>query len=349
MYQNSHLSKNPSAKWRNSPVRRRGLLLAVVMALLVVSLILPQPAGAMPSQAWVSAEIRVYSGGDITLCKGEKRTVVVELKVFTARLFGFIGGASSSFPGQTIGTNSSNTQVATISPGFGTTTIRVPNPNGFVPSATQFDIKGVDAGSSLLTFTDDSSAFALSSPVRPRADPRRITVTVKECVFEITAVSKWQLPDGFQPKLKSQFSWTVKPDENGKFDEQDVLTRNSAQLGLTFMEDDPLFTHEISAFASTVQITGQVDWEAGTLEILLKYDPVEGMTFIDCKACEPLEPVPVEAGSSGQGTPYTEYFFPLCTDSCSITKPHELQYFDSRGNPAVTTGTITLTVVRKYR
>jgi hypothetical protein len=335
MYQKFPFKNIPPEKRRISSLRGRSLILAVLLAFVIGSAALTSPAAAKPSQAWVSAEIWLNLKKDITLCKGEKRTVVVELKVFTARLFGVIGGTSSSFPGQTIGANSSNTQVAAISPGFGTTVIYRANPNGFVPSATQFEIKGVDVGSSLLTFTDDSSPTALNRPVRPRADPERITVTVKECVFEVTAVSEWIVPGGFLLKEVSRFSGVVQPDRDGRFDEGNVAVANTArpQRFLAWC------THDVSAFASTVRIYGQVDWDARTIEVNLKYDTVQGKSDIVCQF--PMRTISDD--SAGFGTPFTITWIGS-NDGFSTTDSHTLK--SDRGT---VDGTQVITVVRKYK
>jgi len=328
---------------KNNP-RWRGLLLALTLVLVFANV--SQSVEAKPLSAWVSAEIHVDPNGKLIMCKGEKGIVFVELKVFTARLFGIIGGASSSFPGQTIGATSSNTQVATISPGFGTTVIYSARPNGFVPSLTQFEIKAVDVGSSLLTFTDDSSAFALSSPVRPRANPKRITVTVKECDFEVTAVSKWQIPEGFQLKVGSQFSTTIRPDKDGKFD-VNVSVTNSAELGLTFMRDNAHFTQTVDASATLVQIKGQVNWDDGEIDLLFNYDPVPGEMDIVCLPC--LKYLGRgEVNSNDWAEPYSELFIGSIR-GFTDQKAHAMEYTNRFGDRVDTTGTIIITVVRVYR
>lgn len=316
----------------------------IVLTVMIVGLglINPQAAGAKPNPAWMTATIVVYPGGDLTLCKGEKKHVNVFLKVRTYRLFGGIGGIGSTPPNQLIWANSSSSQVASISPGSMLTTLGQANPSGYVPSLTSFQIKAIDVGSTLLTFSDGadagSSIFSGSAPDRPRADPKFVTVTVKECVFEVTALSKWQLPEGFKPILSSQFSWVVKPDQDGKFDESNILVTNSAVLGEHYFASG-YTTEEIVAFASTVRIYGQVDWDARTITINLKYDPVRGKIILDCPAC--LRPVHGE--SDDFGSPETLGFIGP-NDGFSLDSTHKAVY-----SGGTTTGTIKISVVRKYQ
>jgi len=322
---------------------RHGLFLPMLLVLVAGSASPVQTARAKPAFAWSYAEIDVFPGGDLTLCKGETKYVNVYLSVNTYRLFGGVGGSRSRPPNQLIQANSSNSQVGSVSPGSRLTQLGQPHSSGYVPAYTTFYIKAADVGSTLLTFSDGGNMFTGSAPDRPRADPEFLTVTVKECVFEVTAISKWQIPEGFKPILTSQFSWVVRPDQDGKFDESNILVRNSAVLGEHYFASG-YTTEQIKAYASTVRVYGKVHWDVSKIELVFSYEPVKGRMDLDCPGC--LRPVHGE--STGFGTPYSEVVIGP-TSGFSKTKPHVLEYLNRFGNLATTTGTLNITVVRIYR
>jgi hypothetical protein len=71
------------------------LLLAFVIMVTSLTLISPEPAGAKPNEQWMTSTIEIQPGGEITLCKGEKKTVVVTLTVRTYRFADLLSGSGS--------------------------------------------------------------------------------------------------------------------------------------------------------------------------------------------------------------------------------------------------------------
>ena len=319
------------------------LVLALILAIAVGSI--RQTVEAQSNTVYVSSKLMVNglpiygSGRTLTICKGEKITKTVWIRMWTSRINVFFNRGGWSATNQLISASSSNTQVATVSPGTSVTGVNPSTSRAY----TQFTIKGVDVGSTSITFSDGGSLSTNASYNRPRADPRSLNVTVKECVFEVTGVSNWQIPEGFQPILTSQFSWIIQPRSDGTFDEQNVLVRNSAVLGQHYFASGRT-TEQIKAYASTVEISGMVDWAVSEIELVFSYETVKGRMDLDCPGC--LRPVHGE--STGFGTPYAEIVSGP-TSGFSTTKPHALEYLDRFGNLATTTGTLNITVVRIYR
>lgn len=254
MFRKSFNLKGLPAQKFNPIPRKRIIFIALVLALVIGGASQPAPAPAATEFRY--SMIARKLNGNATICVGDD--VPIHVRVTRAEFVGNQGSNIQEITGARIDTSMSNGGIGKLSP------IEIDtgwDPN--YPGGADFKFHAEKAGTTLITFKGTISHIwwlTLGLPLIDRRDfvEDQVEITVEECQYKVTTISKWEYSGQVNIRIEAWISeaglvddgtgrytgtgsvtWTVFTSQLLDCDAQSVITTSQAHL-TGAREDDEL-------------------------------------------------------------------------------------------------------------